>query len=166
MNVLVAYFSQTGNTRKVAEAIYEAITEAKEIKELAAVESLEAHDLAFIGLPILGFGPAEEAKEFLAAHAAGKRVALFITHASPEDSEPLQEWLAKCKEAAADSNLVGMFDCQGELSKAVAELLAKSEDPELRAFAEARSETLGQPDEARLEKARAFAREIIEKGKG
>jgi flavodoxin len=166
MNVLVAYFTQTGNTRKVAEAIHEEMAEPKEIKELAAVESLEAHDLSFIGFPIMAFGPAKPAKEFLAAHAAGKKVALFITHASPEDSEPLEEWLAACKEAAADADLVGVFNCRGELAESIAELLAQSDDPQMRAFADGRSETLGQPDEARLEKARAFAREIIEKLKG
>jgi flavodoxin len=166
MNVLVTYYTQTGNTKKVAEAIYGEIAEAKEIKELAAVESLEAHDLSFIGLPIMAFGPAKPAKEFLAAHAAGKKVALFVTHASPEDSEPLQGWLAACKEAAADTDLVGVFHCQGELAESIADLLAKSDDPQIRAFADGRSETLGQPDETRLERARAFAREILEKVKG
>ena len=33
MSVLVAYFSQTGNTKKVAEAIYGEIAGSKEIKE-------------------------------------------------------------------------------------------------------------------------------------
>jgi flavodoxin len=166
MKVLVAYFTQTGNTKKVAEAICVEIAEDKEIKELADVESLEAYDLAFIGLPIMAFGPAKPGKDFLETHAAGKRVALFITHASPEASEPLPEWLAKCREAAAGTDLVGTFNCQGELSQAVADMLMKSDDPQIRSFAEARSETLGQPDETRLEKARAFAREIIEKVKG
>lgn len=166
MKVLVTYYTQTGNTRKVAEAIYGEIAEAKEIKELAAVESLEAHDLSFIGFPIMAFGAAKPAKDFLAAHAAGRKVALFITHASPEDSEHLEQWLAACKEAAADSELVGVFNCQGELAESIAGLLANSDDPQMRAFADGRSETLGQPDEARLEKARAFAREIMEKVRG
>jgi hypothetical protein len=43
--------------------------------------------------------------------------------------------------------------------------LMKSDDPQLRSFAEARSETLGQPDEGRLDRARAFARETFEKVK-
>ena len=163
MSVLVAYFSQTGNTKKVAEAIYGEIGEPKEIKELAAVENLEAHDLSFIGFPIQAFGAAKPAKEFLAAHGAGKKVALFITHASPEDSEPLEEWLAACKEAAADSDLVGVFNCQGELAESIADLLANSDDPQIRAFSEGRSETVGQPDASRLERARGFAREIMEK---
>jgi len=166
MRVLVTYFTQTGNTKKIAEAIYGAIAETKEIKELAAVESLESHDLSFIGFPIMAFGPAKPAREFLEAHAAGRQVALFITHASPEDSERLAEWLAACRQAAASTKLVGVFHCQGELAESIAGLLAQSDDPEIRAFADGRSQTLGQPDEARLEKARVFAREIVEKVKG
>ena len=166
MSVLVAYFSQTGNTKKVAEAIYGEIAGSKEIKDLAAVENLEAHELSFIGFPIQAFGAAKPAKEFLAAHGAGKKVALFITHASPEDAEPLEEWLAACREAAADADLVGVFNCQGELAESIADLLANSDDPQIRAFSEGQPETVGQPDETRLEKARVFAREIMEKAKG
>ena len=165
MRTLVAYFTQTGNTERVAEAIYEELSGDKEIKKLPDVESLEGFDLAFIGFPIMAFGPADAAKDFLADRAAGKPVALFITHASAEDSDVLPEWLEKCEQAAAGTELVGTFNCQGELSQAVADLLAASDDPQLREFAEARSETLGQPDEARLEKARAFAREMVEKAK-
>jgi len=166
MQALVAYFSQTGNTKKVAEAIFGELGEDAEIKALADVEDLDAYDLSFIGFPIIGFGPAKEGKSFLADHAAGKRVALFTTHASPEDSEPLREWLARCEEAASGAELVGIFDCQGELAEQIAGLLSESADPELRAFAEARSETIGQPDATSLDKARAFAREIMDAVKG
>jgi len=166
MRTLVAYFTQTGKTELVAEAIYGEVSGDKEIKTLADVDSLEAYDLAFVGFPIMAFGPADAGKDFLENQAAGKPVALFITHASPEDSEVLPEWLDKCKEAAAGTELVGTFNCQGELSAQIADLLSASDDPKLRAFAEARSETLGQPDDARLEKARVFAREIMEKVKG
>jgi flavodoxin len=163
MKALVAYFSQTGQTRKVAEAVYEAVTGEKELKELSEVESLEDYDLSFIGFPIIAFGPAKQGKDFLEEHAAGKKVALFITHAAPEDQEGVQEWLAGCREAAASADLVGMFDCQGELSEQIADALMNSDSPEMQSFGKRRPETIGQPDENRLEKARAFAREIIKK---
>jgi len=165
MHVLVTYFTQTGNTKKVAEAVFGEISEDKEIKPIEEVESLQGCDLAFVGFPIQAFGPAKVAKEFLEAHAAGKRVALFITHASSEDGEPLEEWLTACKKAAAEADLVGMFNCQGELAQSIADLLAGSDDPQIRAFSESQSETVGQPDESRLEKARAFARKIMDEVK-
>jgi flavodoxin len=59
MKTLVTYFSQTGKTRLVAEAIYGAVSGDKEIKEFDQVGSLDGYDLAFIGFPI----PMERPKE-------------------------------------------------------------------------------------------------------
>ncbi|MDY6916893.1 MAG: flavodoxin family protein [Chloroflexota bacterium] len=163
MKVLVGYMSQTGNTKKVAEAIYSQIQADKEIKSLDEIKSLEGYDLAFIGFPVQGFGPAGNAKVFLEQHSAGKKLVLFVTHAVPEGYEELAGWLDKCKQAAAAGNVVGLFDCQGELSEAIAEVLKKSDDPKVVGFGNMRPGTMGQPDEARLERARAFAREVMAK---
>ncbi len=166
MRTLVAYFSQTGKTKLVAEAIYESIEGERELKELGQVESLEGYDLSFIGFPIIAFGPAKEGKEFLEQKAAGRKVALFITHAAPEDMAGIEAWLDKCRAAAASADLVGFFDCQGELSEAIAAALLKSDDPALRSFGERRPETVGQPDETRLQRARDFAREVMARVEG
>ena len=161
MKILVAYHSQTGQTKKVADAIFESIEGDKEIKALSEVESLEGYDLSFIGFPIIAFGPAKEGKDFLEQKADGKKVALFITHAAREDQEGVGEWLDRCKAAAASAELVGFFDCQGELSEAIADFLMKNEDTTMRSFGERRPETIGQPDESRLQRARDFAREVV-----
>ncbi|MBS7250560.1 MAG: flavodoxin [Candidatus Freyarchaeota archaeon] len=175
MKVLVAYWTQTGNTKKIAEAIFGEIKGKKELKELDEVESLEGYDLAFIGFPINAFGPAAPAKKFLEKNVKGKNIALFVTHAAPDkkedferyglDFEEFQGWLERCKEPAAEANLVGFFDCQGELSEQIANFLKKQEDPKLRTFGEFRDKTLGQPDASRIERARIFAREILKKFK-
>ena len=57
---------------------------------------------------------------------------------------------------------VAFFHCRGELAAPVAEALLKSDNEMLKAFGERRPETVGQPDESRLAKARAFARETVE----
>lgn len=161
MKVLVTYQSQTGNTKKVAEAIYDEIKGQKEIKELKELKGLEGYDLYFVGFPIQAFGPAHQAKIFLEEHAAGKNLVLFITHASPEDEELLPQWLDACQVAAVGANIVGIFNCRGELDEKVAELIKSSGDPKLDAWADLRPDTLGQPDAARLERARVFTRDIM-----
>lgn len=161
MKVLVAYVSQTGNTKKVAEAIYQEIQGEKEIKELGEISDLEGYDLAFIGYPIMSFGPAKPAKDFLEKNSSGKKIALFMTHAVPEGAPPIQDYIAKSKEAAVGADVVGTFDCQGELAAAVIEMLLKSDNPEFRAFGEMGPSTKGQPDAEKIEKARAFARDVI-----
>jgi len=163
MKLLVTYMSQTGNTKKVAEAIYGELSGDKEIKKLEDVESLDEYDFAFIGFPLHAFGPAEPAKKFLEAHSTGKRIALFITHAAPEESEEVKGWLKNSQKAASKADIVNMFDCQGELAQPVIDMLLSSDDPNMRAFGELGPATKGQPDETRLERARAFARETMEK---
>ncbi len=166
MKVLVAYMSQTGNTKKVAEAIFEEIHAETEIKELGELDRLEGHDLYFVGFPIHAFGPAHAAKDFLEKHAAGKDIVLFITHASHEEDELLQEWLGNCRAAAVGGNVIDLFHCRGELSEQIAAVLKESDDPWMVAWAEEYPETLGQPDAARLERARVFARDTMKKYSG
>ena len=166
MKVLVAYMSQTGNTQKVAEAIFGEIQAEKEIKELKELDGLMGHDLYFVGFPIQAYGPAHAAKVFVEQHAAGKDIALFITHASGEDAKDLPAWLDACRVAAVGANIVGLFNCRGELAQNVADFMKDSGDPNLMAWADERDETLGQPDEARLERARVFARDIMKKYAG
>jgi len=160
MKTLVAYFSQTGNTKRVAEAIFEELPSEKEIKEVSEIKDTSGYDLLFVGFPIHGFGPAKPGAEFLANQCQGKAVGLFVTHAAPEYSEPLKEWLRNCRDATAGTQLKGVFNCQGELSEIIAEQMLKSGDSQLEAWAKERPSTVGQPDESRLEKARAFAREM------
>ena len=117
MNVLVAYISLTGNTKKIAEAIFQEIQEEKEIKKLDEIDGLEGYDLAFVGFPIHGFGAPEDEKSFLEKHCRGKKIALFVTHGAPEHSGELEPWLAECKKAAAGANVIDMFNCQGELAQ-------------------------------------------------
>ncbi len=133
MKVLVTYMSKSGNTKKVAEAIFEEISDEKEIKTIDEVDSIEDYDLAFLGFPIHGFGPDKKAKKFLEEHCTDKkRVALFITHASPEDHEELPAFLTKFEQAAAGANLLGMFDCQGELAKGVKFVMSIHPEKKLR----------------------------------
>ncbi len=163
MRSLVAYFSQTGNTKKVAEAIFGELPEPKEIKELSEVDSLEGYDLCFIGFPVIAFGPAQPGVEFLEDYAEGKDVALFVTHAAPEQEAEDEGWLENCRQAAAGAELIGFFHCQGELAAPVMEALKKSDDEVLREFGERGPETKGQPDEGRLDKAREFARAMLDR---
>jgi flavodoxin len=162
MKVLVAYMSQTGNTRKVAQAIYQEIECEKEIKRVEEVKDLEGYDLAFLGFPIHNFGPGRKARRFLERQTKGKKIALFITHAAPEDQEELAGYLSKFTDAIAGATLVGMFDCQGELAKGVKRIMSVFPDPKLRLWAKL-DDSQGQPDATRLDRARDFARGIMEK---
>jgi len=162
MRVLVGYMSQTGNTKKVAEAIFGEIEGEKEIRKLSQIKDIEGYDFVFLGFPIRGFGPDKKAKKFLETQCQGKKIALFITYAAPEDFEDLPGWLVKFKNASAGATVVDMFNCQGQLAKLIKLVMSIYPDSRLRSWAKM-DNSKGQPDAARLEKARVFAREVIKK---
>ena len=107
---------RTGNTKKVAEAIYGAVPEPKEIRRIEHVTSLEGYDVSFLGFPMYAFGPNRQGKVFLETHVEGRAMALFITHMAPEDAPRLQEWIQKFKDAAVGAKIIGIFDCQAQAS--------------------------------------------------
>jgi flavodoxin len=82
MKPCVLYFSRTGNTRHMAEAIAEA-TKAP-IFAMASSEPsvVEDFDMLIVGTPVEGFRPAREALVFVERlpKTEGKKAILFCTH--------------------------------------------------------------------------------------
>ncbi|WP_407355711.1 flavodoxin family protein [Methanolobus sp. WCC5] len=160
MRTLVTYMTQTGNTKRIAEAIYGEIEGEKDIKPIGEVKNLEGYDLAFIGFPVLQFDIPPNVKKFITENTAGKNIAIFMTHAVPEGFEAIHSWTGSAEQAAAGANVLGSFDCQGELAQPVIDMLLKADDPQMKAFGEMGPSTKGQPDESRVQKAKEFAKEI------
>jgi len=161
MKVLVTYRSATGNTKKIAEAIFGEIDAEKEIKPFKDVESLDGYDFIFVGCPIEFFGAGKATKKWFDDHLKGKRIGLFCTHGAPEFAPGVPQWTESLKVAAtnAGAKIVYFFNCQGELSRKVLEMMSADEDPYVRKLASfGRDGTIGQPDETRVTKAREFAR--------
>jgi flavodoxin len=164
MKILVTYRSVTGNTKKIADAIFGEIDADKEIKNIRDVESLDGYDFIFVGCPIEGYGPAKVSRKWMKDHLNGKRIGLFCTHGAPEMAPTLPPWLDQVKGAANDAGaeVVTFFNCQGEMGQRVLEMLLNSDKEEERQMgAFGRDMTIGQPDESRVEKAREFARETM-----
>ena len=163
MKILVAYMTKTGNTKKVAEAIFEEIGGEKEIKPIEDVGGIEGYDLAFLGFPIHQMGPDKRTEKLLKKHcASGRKVVLFITHASPEDGPDLPPMLEKFMQAARGAEIVDMFHCQGELAKGIKRFMSIWPNAQFRKWAR-EDNSQGQPDESRIERARSFAREVMKK---
>ena len=82
MNAAVVYFSRTGNTQKLAQAI---ATEAKApIYELSAAEpsKIANIDVLIFGTPVEGSSPTKEAMAYIAnlPPVTGKKAILFCTY--------------------------------------------------------------------------------------
>ncbi len=161
MKVLITYFSRSGQTRKVAEAIYDAIPPEKEIRELSQVNSLEEYDLAFVGFPIEKFGPGDNVQKWMGETCLGGNIALFVTHAAPKGHSDLEKWLDACNCAACSANILGRFDCQGELSEAFVKMASMVPDPLVQGFARERPNTLGHPTTDELDEAKTWAKKVL-----
>jgi len=163
LRTLVGYISETGNTKKVAKAIYDEIPGEKDMSPICDVPDSSIYDLIFLGFPVHRYGPDKKATMRIRQHCLpGRKVALFVTHGAPEGAPELQEWISKFKECASGAELIGFFDCQGQIAIPVKLVMRLSRDRKLRDRAKI-DNSKGQPDEIRLTKAREFAREVLGK---
>ena len=163
MKLLVAYMTKTGNTKKIAEAIFGELTGDKVIKPIEEVESIEGYDVAFLGFPIHQMGPDKKTTKLLEKHCVnGRKIVLFITHAGPEGASDLQPMLEKFRQAASKAEIFDFFDCQGELAKGVKRIMSIMPNAKFRMWAKM-DNSQGQPDQTRIDRAKAFARGVMKK---
>jgi len=155
---LVAYFSRTGNTKKVAEAIFAALDGDKTIKPIAEVGDVEAFRLVFIGFPVYSHSVPFAAETFLKALPPGKTIALFSTHGSLSGHRLSKEALEYAAVLAGRCRLLGLFACRGKMSPQALEILLPS--PEHQDWAEMAGSAATHPDEHDLTEAAIFARHM------
>jgi flavodoxin len=156
---LVTYFSHTGNTRLVAEAIAEALGGEAMAKPMAEAGDLAPYHLIFAGFPVQTHSVPYPAEVFLKSIPDGKNVALFSTHGSVAGSNLSREALEYASVLVAKTHLLGTFSCRGKVSTKALEVLMQS--PEHEAWADMAVSAATHPDKSDLEDAQAFARWIV-----
>jgi flavodoxin/NAD-dependent dihydropyrimidine dehydrogenase PreA subunit len=149
MKALIIVFSQTGNTRRIAERIYDGITRVTghcDIKPLsdAGVALLPEYDLVGLGSPVFYYKEPFNVRDFLEALPAlnGQHWFVFCTHGNvignffPSVTERLKEKGAK------------VIGCHNSYASITVPFYPRP------------SYTSGHPDRHDLEKARAFGTEV------
>ncbi len=159
VKILVTYFSLTGNTKKIAEAIYESIEGNKSLQPIDEVEDIDQYDLLFIGFPVHSHSVPFKMENFLKEMPQGKTIAFFSTHGSHTGSRLSREAIEHATVLAAKGKVLSTFSCRGRVSPAALEVLKKS--PEHRAWLEMAPSAYTHPDEDDLEEARAFAKWVM-----
>ncbi len=161
MKTLTAYLSETGNTKKLAEEIFNTLNGEKELCEISKVNSVKGYDIVFVGFPINGFEPVEGARNFLAQLPQKQNIVLFATHAVATDSTIGIKQVKNFEKYTEHLNVLGQFTCMGELSEAMAEVLLKSDNPEYQYFGKLRPETIGHPNQDEIDALKKFVKETI-----
>jgi len=158
MKTLVTYYTQTGNTEKVAQAIYQAIGAKKEILPVNEVKSPNGYDLIFCGFPVHAHSVPLSVQNFIKSIPSGKKLALFVTHGSLRGGELASTAIEHAVSLASKLKVLGTFGCRGRVDPKIIEALLKK--PEHRAWAETAKSAVSHPDESDLEDARQFAKKI------
>ena len=181
MKILIAYYSETGNTAQVGQAMYAALSADHDVGLMpvaeVVVDRLGEFELVFLGAAVHDSDLAKPLKHLLDALPMNPRFKLagFSTHAvyvpdgSTYKDELYARWAGKCLpsfEATCqekDIPFYGYFSCQGVASKSIEgfihrEIITSDEEwkvylPELRKH----------PTSDDLQNAKDFARRIIDK---
>ena len=161
MRILVTYYTKTGNTKKVAEGIYQALDKNdKALKPMKEVEDVQGYDLIFCGFHVHAHSVPVPAQNFLKKIPASAKVALFSTHGSQREGQMPKEAIHNAI-GLVKGEVLGSFTCRGEVDQEVIDELMNR--PEHRAWATEARSAQSHPDSADLEDAQFFARNIVRK---
>ena len=105
MKALVAYYSESGNTEKLAKAIYEGITAVSE-KEIGSIAEAnpQNYEVIFVGFPVQASGVPAKVEQFIKNIPEGKMLAFFVTHGSLRGGAVGHYSLASCLESGVKTN--------------------------------------------------------------
>lgn len=168
MNTRVLYKSRTGNTEKLAKAIFEAIPgKQKDIQRLEGQTDYDMGDVYFVGFWTDRGSASVEVLDYLGS-LQGKRIALFGTcgmGGSLEYYKKIEESIRVFIED--DNEYMGAFLCQGKMPMAVRDRYVKMKTPEtekqVNAMIHNFDRAMLHPDEEDLKNAKVFVREIFER---
>ena len=156
MNILVAYYSETGNTLKVAEAMFAAMQHSQKILlPIDQVDDPGKYDVVFCGFPVQNHSIPAKMTHFLQRIPQGKKIALFATHGSLRGGEKAISAFYTALSLTAGRTILGTFGCRGQVQFHMLDFWM--EKPQERAWALEAQSANGHPDLSDLEDARSFA---------
>ncbi|MBN2346454.1 MAG: flavodoxin domain-containing protein [Candidatus Aminicenantes bacterium] len=160
MKILVAYYSETGNTRKVAEAIFAAVhRKNKKLLAIDQVDDIASYDLVFCGFPVHHHGVPHHVARFLQSIPQGKKLVLFATHGSLRGGEKALSAFYAAISMLPGRSVIGTFGCRGQVSFQL--LDTWMETAQHRSWAKEAQSANGHPDSSDLEDAHAFTETML-----
>lgn len=157
MKVLITYSSKTGNTRKLAQTVYDLLPGEKEIVDIDAAPEPIDYDVVAVGFWLQAGKPDSKAAEYL-QKIKNTQLFLFATHGAASDSAHAQDAMEFTKSLTTDAKILGTFNCQGEVNPTVLEKIqAKNPPPPWIQDAGAAQ---GHPNEEDLGKLRAVIQSL------
>jgi len=164
MKVLIAYLSESGNTGKLANAIFEGIESSdKEILSIKDVAGVEDYNVIFIGFPVQSHSVPAKVEAFVKTLPDGQKVAYFATHGSMRGGEMAVTAFYHALTISKNAVILGTFGSRGEVKQSIIESLLQK--PEHRGWALEAQGAAGHPDAADLEDGKDWARNMFAKAR-
>lgn len=165
MNVLIAYSSKTGNTRKLAQAIHLALPNA-DLCPMGSVPNPSRYDLVFAGFWVEAENACSDARKCL-KRLGGLPVALFATLGAYPDSQHAADSLKAAANEIPDSKVVDSFICQGAIDPNMIEWMEQLPQNADNAPTESRrqlwDDAASHPDEKDLQAVADWAVAVLKK---
>ena len=114
MKNLVVYSSKTGNTQKIAAAVFEVLPEPKEIFSVEAAPPPDPYDFIAMGFWVNQGTADAKAQEYM-KRINGKKVGVFATLGAYPNSSHACEALSRAGELLDGNDVLGEFICQGKI---------------------------------------------------
>jgi flavodoxin len=128
MKTLIVYSSQTGNTKKMAEAANHAIGGEKTLCPVDKAPDPAGFDLVVLGFWLIAGKPDPKSSDYLAG-VGDANLFLFATHGAAADSDHAAKAMAHAKSLVPSARIAGTFSCPGEVNPAVLEKALKKDPP-------------------------------------
>jgi flavodoxin len=161
MKALVTYYSQTGNTEKLARAIYDAIHFEKELLPIKDVDASRVYDIIFVGFPVQAHSVPAAVHPFFKNLPKGQPLAFFCTHGSVRGGHLPKQAIEHAIGLASRSKVLGTFGVRGRVNPKIIDSLMKM--LEHRAWAEEAQGAIDHPTDADLADGKTFAKGILAK---
>lgn len=130
MKSLVVYSSQSGNTKKLAEAACLALGDACDLFPVDQAPDPAGYDLVAAGFWLQAGRPDSKSDAFLGRlKDHGGRVFLFATHGAAATSAHARQAMDHAVSAVSPAKIVGTFNCQGAVQPAVLEKVRAKTPP-------------------------------------
>ncbi len=147
MKALVTYSSQTGNTRKLAQTVFDCLTCEKSIHPVENAPAPDGFDLVVVGFWLKAGKPDPTSIEYL-KRVGRTDVFLLATHGAAADSEHARQAMDYAKSLLAAARIRGAFNCAGEVDPAILEKI-RAKNPQPPWFKDAAKAT-GRPSDEDL----------------
>ncbi|WP_372682794.1 flavodoxin family protein [Desulfosarcina sp.] len=160
MNAIVVYSSQTGNTKKLAETVCEALPTGTQMCLVDEAPDPTDYDLVALGFWFQAGKPDPKSASYLARLKGHKKVFLFATHGARPGSDHAASAMAHAQALAEGATVAGSFSCYGEVNPNVLEKVKAKPLPPV--WLDDAADAVGHPDASDMDNLRRALKALLE----